>query len=154
MNVSRVEFGSMLSYAPHGISKKAEEAKTVMRSLKNDMETRPGIMMSEYLAGMMKKHIREFPFADYFHPNVVLVPTPKNSPLKPGTLWVPERITRELVRNGLGRSTEACLERMVTVARSTGQKIGANRPKAFQHFESMRVRDYRSSPRRSYWWTT
>lgn len=140
MNISKVEFGSLLTYTPRGTSKKANEARTVMTYLKNDKITRTGIPTSEYLAKEMKKEITKFPFSDYFNSNAVLVPTPKSSLLKSGTLWVPERLTKELVKVGLGKSSESCLERVKAVSRSSGQRIGSNRPKAFQHYESMQVK--------------
>lgn len=71
---------------------------------------------------------------------MTLVPAPKSSLLKPGTLWVPERLTTAMARNGLGRSSEPCLERTRAVPRSSGQRDGAKRPKALQHYESMNVR--------------
>lgn len=140
MNISRVEFGSLLTYAPRGTSKKANEARTVMTYLKNDKVTKSEIPTSEYLAREMKKEITKFPFNDYFNSNAILIPTPKSSLLKAGTLWVPERLTKELVKVGLGKSSESCLERVKAVSRSSGQRIGVNRPKAFQHYESMQVK--------------
>lgn len=140
MNISKVEFASLLTYTPRGDSEKAKGAKTAMINLKNDNVLSSGILTSEYIVQAMKREINTFPFADYFNSNVILVPIPKSSLLKPGTLWVPERLTTALIKNGLGKSSEACLERIKAVPRSSGQRIGENRPKAFQHYESMRVK--------------
>ena len=38
MKISEVEFGSLLTYSPHGSSKKAEESKAVMRTMSNPEE--------------------------------------------------------------------------------------------------------------------
>jgi len=140
MNISKVEFGSLLTYAPRGTSKEVNFARTVMTYLKNDRMMKSGILSSENMAQMIKKDINKLPFADYFNSNTILVPTPKSSLLKPGTLWVPERLTMALVNNGLGKSSEACLERINAVPRSSGQRDGSKRPKAFQHYESMNVK--------------
>ena len=140
MNISHVEFGSLLTYAPRGTSKEADLARTVMTFLKNDRVMKSGILSSENMARIIKKNIKKFPFADYFNSNTILVPAPKSSLLKPGTLWVSERLTTALVRNGLGKASESCLERIKAVSRSSGQRDGTKRPKAFQHYESMSVK--------------
>jgi len=147
MKIPKVEFGSLLTYSPRGTSKRAQAAKAAMINLKNDNVLSSGILTSEYIVQAMKKEINTFPFADYFNSNAVLVPAPKSSLLKPNTLWVPQRITTALVNNGLGKSSEACLERITAVTRSSGQRIGANRPKAIQHYESMRVHEILFEPK-------
>jgi len=111
-----------------------------MTYLKNDKVTKSGILMSEYLARALKKEIANLPFVDFFNSKVTLVPTPKSSLLKPGTLWVPERLTASMVKNGLGGSSEPCLERTKAVSRSSGQRDGAKRPKALHHYESTHVK--------------
>ncbi len=140
MNISKVEFGSLLTYAPRGTSEKANMARTVMTYLKNDRVMKSGNLFSEHVAQIIKRDIKKLPFADYFNANTILVPAPKSSLLKKDTLWVPERLTTALVRNGLGKASESCLERTKAVQRSSGQRDGSKRPKAFQHYESMNVK--------------
>ena len=140
MDITEVKFGSLFTYAPRGTSKKAKLARTVMTYLKNDRMMKTGILSSENMARMIKKDIKKLPFADYFNSNTILVPTPKSSLLKPSTLWVPERLTTALVSNGLGKSSETCLERVNAVPKSSGQTDGSKRPKALQHYESMNVK--------------
>jgi hypothetical protein len=102
MKISEVEFGSLLTYSPHGYSVKEEESKAAMRNLKGDNVLSSGILTSEYVARTIKKDIRKFPFANYFNSNTILIPTPKSSLLKKDMLWVPQRITTALINNGLG----------------------------------------------------
>lgn len=52
-----------------------------------------------------------------------------------------------MIKNGLGKVSEECLERITAVARSSGQRIGTNRPKASQHYESMRVNELLLEPK-------
>ena len=139
MKISEVEFGSLLTYSPHGNSVKEEESKAVMRNLKNDNVLSSGILTSEYFARAIKKDIKKFPFVNYFNSNTILVPTPKSSLLKPDTLWVPRRITTALINNGLGKTSEECLERVIALPKSS-KSIPVNRPKPLQHYESMRVK--------------
>jgi predicted amidophosphoribosyltransferase len=147
MDISEVEFGSLLSYSVRGTSKKVEESKSVMRNLKQDSVLSSGILTSEYVAQAMKKEIEKYPFADFFNSNAVLVPIPRSSLPITGMLWIPERITTALINNGLGRSSEPCLERVSAVSRSSGQRIGVKRATPSQHYESMRVRELLFEPK-------
>ena len=110
MNISEIEFGSLLTYTPRGNSEKAKGAKTAMINLKNDNVLHSGVLTSEYIVQEMKKQINTLPFADYFNSNTILIPTPKSSLIKPNTLRVPQRITSAMINNGLGKSSEECLE--------------------------------------------
>lgn len=147
MNISRIEFGSLLSYSVRGASQKDKESKTVMRNIKQDSVLDSGILTSEYVARELKKGIKGYSFADFFNSDTVLVPIPKSSLSMAGTLWVPERITTALINNGLGRTSEACLERATAVARSSGQRVGFKRPKPSEHYESMRVKKLLCEPK-------
>ncbi len=145
MRISEVEFGSLLTYSPHGNSRRDEESKVVMRNLKNDNVLDSGILTSEYVARAIKKDIEKLPFTNYFNSNTILIPTPKSSLLQKDMLWVPQRITRALINNGLGNKSEECLERIVALPKSS-KSIPANRPKPLQHYESMRVKELLFEP--------
>ena len=147
MNISEIEFGSLLSYSVRGTSQKDEGSKTAMRKLKQDNVMNLRILMSEYVAQDLKKRIKELPFADFFNSNTIFVPIPKSSLPIPKMLWVPERITTALVNNGLGRSSESCLERVTAVARSSGQRVGSKRASPSEHYESMSVRKLLFEPK-------
>lgn len=147
MEISETEFGSFLSYSVNGTSKKAEESKSAMRNLKRDNVLRSGILTSEYVARAIKKDLEKYPFTDYFNSTTVLVPTPRGSlPIK-GMLWVPQRITTALINNGLGKSSEACLERVIAVSRSSGQRTGVLRATPSQHYQSMHVKELLFEPK-------
>jgi len=147
MNKSEIEFGSFLSYSVRGTSNKAEESKSTMRNLKRDRVLNSGILTSENFARAIKNDLNKYPFEDYFNSDAVLVPTPRSSlPIK-GMLWVPQRITTALINNGLGKSSEACLERIVAVSRSSGQRNGALRATPSQHYESMKVNELLFEPK-------
>lgn len=139
MKISEVEFGSLLTYSPHGDSEKERESKAAMVNLKNDNVLSSGILTSEYIARAIKKDIKKFPFSNYFNSNTILVPAPKSSLLKKDMLWVPQRITTALINNGLGKVSEECLERTTALPKSS-KSIPANRPKPFQHYESLKIR--------------
>ena len=145
MEISEVKFGSLLTYTPRGNLSKHFESRTVMRNLKNDVVLKSGILISEYIALDIKKNLRKYPFSDYFNENTTLIPIPKSSLPQKDELWVPQRITRALENNGLGKNEE-CLIREIPLSRSS--KVSApNRPKALQHYDSMKVKDLLFKPR-------
>jgi hypothetical protein len=78
------------------------------------------------------------PFADFFKSDPMSVPIPKSSLMRPETLWVPERLAKALVRNGLGKGLNECLERAIPL-RKSATSLAWDRPKAFEHYNSMEV---------------
>jgi len=69
----------------------------------------------------------------------MLVPTPTSSLIKKDGLWVPQRITSALANAGLGINEE-CLMRETPLPRSS-TSLASDRPKAIQHYNSMRVKE-------------
>ena len=99
MQLSQLEFGTLLSYAPRGDSPEILHSKDVMVALKRDgFVGEPPILMSEWVARTIQRGRTALPFASFFQPNTILVPTPKSSLMQPNTLWVPERIATALVK--------------------------------------------------------
>jgi len=145
MEISEVKFGSLLTYTPRGNLTKHYESRTVMRNLKNDVVLQSGNLMSEDIARIILRELKNYPFSDYFNEDAILIPTPKNSLPQKDDLWVPQRITSVFASNGLGKSEE-CLIRETPLPRSS--KVSApNRPKAFQHYDSMKVRELLFNPK-------
>ena len=145
MEISEVKFGSLLTYTPRGDLTEHYESRTVMRNLKNDVVLQSGNLMSEDIARIILRELKNYPFSDYFNENTILIPTPKSSLPQKDDLWVPQRITSVFANNGLGKNEE-CLIRETPLPRSS--KVSApNRPKAFQHYDSMRVRELLFNPK-------
>jgi hypothetical protein len=46
----------------------------------------------------------------FFKTDPILVPVPNSSFMKSKTLWVPQRIAKSLVQNGLGKEVIECLK--------------------------------------------
>jgi len=145
MRISEVKFGSLLTYSPRGSSTEHFRSRTVMRNLKNDEVLQSGFLMSTAIAQTIRRELRKYPFNNYFSQNTILIPTPKSSlPLK-GDLWVPQRITSALANNGLGKNEE-CLYRNIALPRSS-TSLASDRPKAFQHYDSMEVKELLFDPK-------
>src|SRR5687768_3989843 len=105
MHLSTIEFGSLLSYSPRGTSDSEKESKTYMNSLKHDeFISDPPILMSEFVSKILKEDLTTLSFSYFFKLNPILVPIPNSSLIRPGTLWVPQRLASALIKQGLGSS--------------------------------------------------
>ena len=146
MRLSHLEFGALLSYAPHGITEKALHSKDVMKALKRDQFVgEPPILMSEWIARAVKQKMSELPFASFFKPNTILVPVPKTCLMQPNTLWVPERIATALVAAGIGKQFSSWLIRTKAVPKAA-LSSPSERPIAEQHYESLTFQGSLSKP--------
>jgi len=146
MNLPRLEFGSLLSYAPRGNSPGIQHSRDVMYALKKDgFVGDPPILMSQWIAQTIQQNRTTLQFASFFQPNTTLVPTPKSSLMQPNTLWVPMRIATALVGVGLGKEVAPCLIRHKPVRKATLSSPN-ERPTAIEHYESMSVQERLSRP--------
>ncbi len=146
MKITDIEFGSLLTYSPRGITDEEARSRTFKAKLKTDgFLEKEEILMTEYIAQGIKNNLEKLPFADFFKANTVLVPTPSSSLTKADTLWVPQRLASALVNNGLGEKVSSCLER-TTPLRKSHTSSNTNRPKAHEHYESMSVQKELSEP--------
>lgn len=139
MNLSRIEFGSLLSYSPRCNSETAQRSRTTRTALKDDqVVSNPPILMSDFVGNVIRDNITNLPFAHFFETNPILVPIPRSSLMQSGTLWVPQRLAKALVRRGLGKDVEECLKR-TTPLRKSATSLASDRPKTFEHCNSMEV---------------
>jgi len=145
MNISEVKFGSLLTYTPRGKLTEHFGSRTVMINLKNDEVLQSGNLMSSTIAQTIKSEIKNYPFSDYFNKDIILIPIPKSSLPQKDELWVPQRIASALANNGLGRN-EACLYRSIALPKSS-TSLASDRPKALQHYNSMKVKKLLFDPK-------
>jgi len=146
MRLSKLEFGALLSYAPRGDSPKIRHSRNVMIAIKKDgFVEDPPLLMSQWVAQTIQRNRTSLPFASFFQPNTILVPTPKSSLMQPDTLWAPERIATALVRTGLGKEVVPCLVRVKPVPKAA-LSVPTERPTAAEHYESMGVQRRLSKP--------
>lgn len=99
---------------------------------------------TEYLAERLASRRTTLPFADFFGQNVYLVPMPKNSLMRPGTLWVPKNLVRAMAREGLGKELD-CLMRHIALPKSAFS-APEKRPTASDQFRTLQVRHPIVSP--------
>ena len=117
-----------------------------MRRLKNDEpSSNPPALMSDQISKNIKERMTRLPFAHFFKTNPILVPIPNSSLMDSGTLWVPRRVANALIRHGLGKMVVECLQRVQPLLKSA-TSLAKDRPKAAQHYESLRIQKILSEP--------
>lgn len=146
MDLFHLEFGALLTYAPRGDSPEIRLSKDVMYVLKRDgFIGKSQILMSEWIAQTVQQKMSELPFASFFQPDTILIPTPKSSLMRQGALWVPQRIATALVKIGIGKDVASCLVRAEPV-RKAAFCVAEERPTALEHYKSMSVQGSLSPP--------
>jgi predicted amidophosphoribosyltransferase len=146
LQLSQLEFGSMYAYSPRGTSASEKSSRSVMRALKDDMYlSSPPLLTSQYISNALLNTRKTLPFADFFEADPILVPIPNSSLMRPGTLWVSERLAKAIQKNGLGTAVIPCLQRESPL-RKSATSLAQNRPKAFEHYNSLGVQKMMSDP--------
>jgi len=142
MKISSINYGSLLSYTPRGKTQKELDSKFFRSALKEGRYVcNDTVSMPDWIAGLMKHNLKKLPFADFFQGKAVLVPVPKSAPMKDkdNTLWVPKDVAQALVSQGLGKEVISCLVRTKPVKAAHLCMMGAERPKAMEHYNSVIV---------------
>lgn len=135
MLISELSFSSFLSYTPkfkavEWMEKIKYDKRHVDRSGK-EWDT------SEYLARCFMNQVPLIDRAVVFPKGAVLVPMPKSALPLSGGLWVPERIAKALIREGLGARVANLLSRKHAIRKSATCPKG-ERPLAQEIFESLK----------------
>ena len=139
MHLTRLEFGSLLSYTPRGSSDEIQKARDVMLTIKSDgFIDQPPIQMSHWIGSTIQKNVKSLPLASFFDQETSLVPVPRSSLMKPDTLWVPDRIASALVEKRLGKEVVQCLVRETPVPKAAWSD-SSERPTPSRHFETIAV---------------
>lgn len=128
---------TFFAYTPRPNSDDSKHAKESTLALKRDEAHPNGTCQSAHLTRLMSQQLEKHNF-EFFRSKPVLVPVPKSSPMRPGDLWVPQRIADNMVKEGLGRDVQPCLRRHTAVPKSA-YSHPSNRPKARQHYDSLSV---------------
>ena len=140
---TKLEFASVLSYVPReGGGDLGDQSRDVMRILKDGrMIGSPPAPLSDLVARLIKGGGPEVAdIGSMLSPTAVLVPVPKSSLFKEGSLWVPEQIANSFVRSGLGGRSARLLARTRAIAKAaTSLSSGGPRPTALEHLQTLAV---------------
>lgn len=150
MKADNLEFGSLLAYCPRPSSPEELDSRKMTHALKNDeyVSTKSGsILMSDWVAMTVSREKASLPFGDFFQSDSILAPVPKSSLMAPDTLWVPDRIAKALVREGIGQRVVMMLKR-VKPLRKAASSLSKDRPTALEHFQSLGVIEMTTEPER------
>jgi len=131
--LSEADFGSYLVYSPRGQSEVSRRSKRLCLQIKKDQAGLIARVAARLAAGF-----GESPLDAVLGRDVILVPTPRRSPLVKGALWPAARVADELRRVGLGRSVRPVVMRARAVPKSAFATPG-NRPTAQQHLDSLAI---------------
>jgi hypothetical protein len=147
---TKLEFASLLAYIPReGGGGLGEQSRDMMRILKDGrMIGSPPAPLSDLLVRLIKSGVPQVAdIASMLSPTAVLVPVPKSSLFKEGSLWVPEQIANSFVRSGLGGRSARLLARSQAIAKAaTSLSSGRPRPTALDHFQTLSVQMELRSP--------
>ena len=118
MIISKVDFGSLLTYSPRGKSTPERNSKDITIRLKNDQyitKEDPPILMSDFISKLISQNKYTLPFSNFFNNNTTLIPIPNsslmelpipNSPLpNPKPLWVLNVWQNHLFIKDLGKKS-------------------------------------------------
>ena len=147
LQATKIEFGSLLSYTPHGVTTKDLDSRGVMTAVKNDQFVSAPvkrIQMSEFIAQPVKQKLRTLPFSKLFGPNLTLVPTPSSSLKQPNSLWPASNIASALGKQ-FGYAVEEHLIRRTPLPKSATSS-SSSRSTALQHFNSLDVQPLLTKP--------
>lgn len=146
LNLTRLEFGSLLTYSPRGISQDEEDSRTWMHLIKDDeVLQNPPITTSQHICNFVRNNITNLAFRHFFEGSPILIPIPNSSFMQPNSLWVPRQLADAMVQRGLGTEVIDALRRIRPLPKSATSSP-ENRPKAREHFHSLEVREILSHP--------
>ncbi len=135
--LSKIQFGSFLTYSPRGQSSLSKQSRQIISPIKNakagyipDIVKR---LSSEMSAGKSSSALRKVLGSD-----VLVVPCPRSAPLLPGALWPAKEICAALVSHNLAAGVAEILERIKPVQKSS-TALSKDRPKPEEHFLTMKL---------------
>ena len=101
----------------------------------------PPVPLSDLMVSVIKSGVPEVAYiASMLSPAAVLVPVPKSSLFKEGSLWVPDQIAISFVRSRLGGRSAHLLARTRAIAKAaTSVSSGRPRPTALDHLQTLSV---------------
>jgi hypothetical protein len=143
--LSELTFGSYLTYDPKPKSEAARDAYQWMQLIKFDKvirfkgetEWKP---TSIQLAGRLRAVLKSSGLDAVLDPSCILVPVPRCSLQRTGSLWPAKNMVAAMLAVGIGSRMCTCLKRAKAVPKSAWAKPG-ERPTPKTHYESFEVEE-------------
>jgi predicted amidophosphoribosyltransferase len=92
-----------------------------------------------YLVRRMHGRLQGSPLENFIPSNAILVPAPRSSPTKSGSLHPTKVICRQMIEHGIGGEMKELLERSKAVPKAAIAKTIEDRPTVQEHFSSMKI---------------
>ncbi len=145
LKIESLEYGALFSYTPRplGTIDTMKKAKEYTMWLKQDKMVSKGnsssqMPMTRYVAEILSESYQSLPFSNFFDEETVLIPVPSSSIVQKDGLWVPERLSREMMKMGMGYDVIPCLVREKAIRKSAWSG-SSTRPSPQEHYSSMSV---------------
>lgn len=140
LRLTHFEFASLLSYTPRPAGSPGQQSKNLMLALKTGRVTgSPPLPVPTQIAEYLRRNLGGIAtLTRFLSPGSVLVPVPKSSLHRKGSLWVPLQIAEALVRVGLGERVATLLNRTEAIPKAASSRP-SERPSALRHFQSIAV---------------
>jgi hypothetical protein len=139
--INRLGFATPFVYSTKGISEASKKSREFRDRIKSN-DVRLFLQIAEHIEQL----VAAGEFLQFFEPNVALIPVPGHAPLAPGAVSTAERIAAALAQRGLG-NVQPVLKRASPVTKSAWARA-ADRPRALQHFETLRMEQSLIKPQR------
>ncbi len=145
--LSSIEYASFFVYSK-GQTDVSRLSKEVCYAMKNDSHVRLSIDSSPpqyvriipHLVEKIKQTVEGTQLKGFFSNNTLLVPAPRSSLTKPGSLHPTKLLCEHMVKHGLGKDSMELLERIVAVPKAAFAKTPEERPTIITHYASMAVK--------------
>jgi len=139
-------FAALFAYSPNDSGETARRSKKLLIALKTHGFTRPRPgdsnvepqIISDWIADRIVTRLHELPFANFFNPDVTLIPMPTHAKRQEGALWVPMQLCEALCRERLAAAVLPCVVRTSPVAKAAtsrpDERLGVE-----QHLQSIAI---------------
>ena len=127
-----VVFAACYVYSPRARGVMAVGSRTLRARLKSADPD----WLARYATRVWQLAAQSGRYADFFGPEVVLVPVPRSRPLSSGATWVAEQLAAGLAARGLAGSVWLGLQRRVPV-RKSATSLSGHRPTVVTHYRSL-----------------
>ena len=140
LHLPQLEFAAVLSYTPREGGESGQQSRDVMRALKDGrvIGSPPRPFLNTIVSFIVNNAATLEPIISFINPRAVLVPVPKSSLWKEGSLWVPDQLASSMVGAGLGGRCARLLDRTSAIPKAA-MSISSERPTALQHYQTLAV---------------
>lgn len=139
--LSEIDYSSYLDFSPFGNTENCRKSQNIRTNIKKAAKP--------VISNIVEHICANFPnaFEEFLGEDVLLVPTPRSSPVVPQGVWPPLTICEKLLANGLGAEVSQCLVRTVAVQKSSTADKG-KRATPLEHYDSLEASGNLIAPER------